>query len=341
MGREVVNKDLALIGCGAMAEQFHLPALAAVPEVRRRLVLVDTNRDRAEALAASFGIDRVATDLAELVDGLAGAVVAVPASAHYAVARACVEQGVSVLCEKPLCERHSEAADLVALGEKTGAHIAVNQTRRLYPSFRRVRDMIADGTLGTIQQIDWEEGEPFGWPCASGSFFGTAAGGRGVVTDKGAHVLDLLCWWLGKDVGVTGYADDSLGGTEAVAELSFAGRTCHGRVKMSWFTKLRNTFRVIGERGSVEGRIYDWNLLHSTASNGARRTIKLRDAWSDGDFAKPLIANFIAVVDGKADPIVPGASVLPSLAMIDECYARRTRFDMPWQDRSAEVVAHV
>jgi predicted dehydrogenase len=187
--------------------------------------------------------------------------------------------------------------------------------------------------------MDWQEGEPFNWPCASPSYFGLAAEGRGVLADRGSHALDLMCWWLGGTPEVNDYADDALGGTEAVADVKFECDGVPGHARFSWFNKLRNTFQVVGERAAVEGRIYDTTVVTMTKGDGRPETVRLPDPHA-GDVGRAIIGNFVDVVDRGAAPLVPAAEVLPSIALIDECYNRRQRFDMPWLEPISPVMAH-
>jgi len=57
------------------------------------------------------------------------------------------------------------------------------------------------------------------WKVASDFMFRKEAGG-GVLADTGAHLLDLLLWWLG-DYESVEYCDDAVGGVEADCELSY------------------------------------------------------------------------------------------------------------------------
>jgi len=332
-------RSIAVIGCGAIAESFHLPALVAVLGGPDRLVLVDRNVDRAQALARQFEVTAVAADHREVLEDVGGALITTPHQFHHAIAMDCIAAGAHVLCEKPLTDRPEEGEALVAAAERYGVTIAMNNTRRVYPASRYVKQLLEDGTLGTLQRMDWEEGEPFNWPCASPSYFGVAAEGRGVLADKGSHVLDLMCWWLGGTPHVTDYADDALGGTEAVADIRFAFDGVPGHARFSWFNKLRNTFQVVGDRATVEGRIYDSTVVTMTRDGGRPATVRLSDPH-DGDVAHAIAANFVDVVDRGAIPLVSAQDVLPSIALIDACYARRRPFPMPWLDPQPQAVAH-
>src|SRR5258705_11346855 len=93
----------ALIGCGAIADGFHLPALARHRDILAKLVLVDPAIERARALASKHGVAATAARLDDVLDRIEGAIVAVPPRHHQAVALPCIARGVHVLCEKPLC----------------------------------------------------------------------------------------------------------------------------------------------------------------------------------------------------------------------------------------------
>jgi predicted dehydrogenase len=322
---------LAVIGCGAIARNFHLPALAANAEQLKRLVLVDADLDRARALGAQFGVTDVARDFTEVLERIDGAIILTPHHTHHGIATACLNAGKPVLSEKPLAESSHDVRDLVALVRKTGTPIAVNNTRRLIPAARKIADLLAQGAIGEPLLLDFCEGDKFDWPLASGAMFGAAGHGRGVLMDVGAHVVDMACWWLGAKPGLTSYRDDAMGGSEADALLE----AVHGRtrvsIRLSWLVKMRNTIRVRGQDGSIEAGVYDWNTI-SLETAGRRRKVNADSRIRTyTDLAGPLLDNFRAVVAGHALPLVSAEDVLPSIELIEECYAGRTRFEMPWE----------
>lgn len=321
------------MGCGAIADSFHLPALVRSPEVRDHLVLVDPDLERAGALARKHGVRRVVPELGDVLGAIDGAIVAVPPRLHHEVALACLERGHPVLCEKPLCSDPGAARELVETADRIGTRLAVNQTRRLFPAFQEVRERIAGGELGRIEEIDYVLGEPFDWPAATDSYFGLRGGGRGVLLDIGAHIVDLVCWWLGGRPRVVDYRDDSFGGTEAVAGVTLEHEGCRVHMRLSWLSKLENRYRIRGERAHLEGGVYDWGSYDLGATpESLRKTTTRRRMRGFDDAANGLIDNFLEVVTGRAEPLVPGREVLPSIGIIDECYAGRARFDLPWHD---------
>jgi predicted dehydrogenase len=330
---------LALIGCGAIAERFHLPAIRRDPRLLPGLVLVDPDRRRAEALAALAGGGATLAGHEELEGRVDAAIVTAPHELHHPIAKPLLARGIHVLCEKPLAATAEEARDLVDTAERAGAILAVNNTRRLYPAHRKVRALLDEGAIGAPRALAFEDGDKFDWPLASGAMFGARGGGRGVLLDIGAHVLDLARWWLGPATAVAGYRDDAMGGSEATAEVALRAGDCTATVRLSWLSKLRNGFVITGEAGEIAGGIYDWNSLDVTVGGRRRRVSCPGAARLYGDFADELLRDFTAAIATGGRPLVTGADVLPSLELIDACYARRERLPMPWFDAWRKVVA--
>jgi predicted dehydrogenase len=324
---------VAVIGCGAIASMRHVPELAKHPGVAERLVLVDQDLDRARELARAFRVASVAADYRDVLAGVDGVVIALPHHLHCRVALDCLRAGVHVLCEKPLAESAADVAELVAAAEQSHVTLAVNNTRRLFPPSIKVHELLRAGAIGAVRFLGYYDGAKYGWPSASGFAFGLRGTGKGVLLDVGAHVLDLVCWWLGRQPQVTTYADDSFGGSEAVAKVSFTDGEARGEVHLSWLAKLRNGFRIEGETGSIVGSVYDWHAVDLVSRSGKRRRIPLDSRIrTSSDAGRLVVENFLGVIQSGRPPLVSGQDVAPSIAMIEECYARRRRFDMPWHD---------
>lgn len=330
---------IAVVGCGAVARSFHLPALAAIRGVGELLVLVDRNGARAEALRAQFRALRSATDHRQVLGDVDGAIVAAPPEFHAEIVKDFLQAGVSVLCEKPLASNLEQASALVDAAEAAGLVLAVNNTHRVYPAPRAASEWIRSGRLGPIRRITVQEGDRLiGWPLAAGSSFGRGGTGRGVLQDTGAHTLDMICWWLGERPRITRYIDDAMGGSEAVARVELAGDTYEGAVHLSWLSRLPNTFRVEGEEQTIEGRIMAWDAVQVTPNGGRAHPVKLLpEVRSFARVSAHVIAAFLGAIRGECRPAVLARDVLPSLAMIEECYGRRERFAMPWYHTMPEA----
>lgn len=140
---------VAVVGCGLIS-LFHLRAWqAAGAEV---VAVCDTDRTKAEARAAEFGVTRIYTDTEALfADGGFDAVDnAASVGAHAPVTRLAADHGVHVMCQKPLTETVSEAEDLIAyVGERV--RFMVHENYRFRPHYMTVRRWIDEGRIGDIR----------------------------------------------------------------------------------------------------------------------------------------------------------------------------------------------
>ena len=108
-----------------------------------------------------------------------------------------------------------------------------------------------------------------------------------------------------------------------------------GVFPLSWPANRRNGVRIAGVSGTITGSILDWESVELTSRSGRRKVIPLKGGGgirSVADLGPTIMNNFLAVVAGEEAPLIPGRDVVPSIALIEECYARRRRLPMPWQD---------
>jgi predicted dehydrogenase len=338
MRDKVFNSDsdsptIALLGCGAMAEIFYLPALVKHPPVLKQLVLVDRDLERARRLAERFGVERFLSDYREIVTSVDGVIIALPHHLHFSVSKDFLSAGVHVLCEKPLAETSEEVREMLKLTEKNGVTISVNNTRRLFPSSGTVKQLIEDGRIGNVLSINYYEGGEFTWPTTSGFYFNSKLSRKGVLLDIGAHVLDVICWWLGGKPRVLSCENDSFGGCEAAVSVLFEYKGCKGEIRLSRLLRLPNYFWIRGEKGTIEGGVYDRRsvTLSTSAANGKRKRVQVRGDDSV-EVADKLVANFLDVLNNKSQPLIAASEVLTSIELLEEAYSKATRFRMPWYD---------
>ncbi|MBX3437569.1 MAG: Gfo/Idh/MocA family oxidoreductase, partial [Planctomycetaceae bacterium] len=268
-------------------------------------------------------------DYRELAGRVDGVVLATPPSMHHAMAMYFLERGVHVLCEKPLAESLSAAEEMVNAAVRNQVALAVNQTRRLFPNISKVRELIAGGVLGDLRSIIYHDGVIFDWPAASPFHF--APGSRGALSDTGIHLLDTVCWWLDAKPELVSSRNDSLGGPEAVATVRMRHEECEIEVKVSRLARLRNSFRIVGTRGTIDAVAEHWDRVVVQSPNGRTSSVQLRHKIdSYATLAKPLLSNFVNVIATGASPLISGASALPAVALLEEAYEAAEPYDRPW-----------
>ncbi len=322
---------IGVIGCGAIAELYHLPALFAHSQTAASIVLADPNPARLAAMKQKFHAAYAVADYHELIGKVDAVIIAMPPHLHYTAAKWFLDQGIHVLCEKPLTESIVEARELVDAGEKSGAKLAVNQTRRFFATYQKIRELIANGTLGKIESIKYHDGVEFNWPAASPHHF--QIGAKGVWSDVGVHLLDSICYWLDAKPILVQSQNDSFGGPEALATVNLEHQGCQIEIKVSRLGRLMNGFEIDGSLGSIKAEAEDWDEFTVHFKNGSRKQYKCAsNRLTYTDFAKPTIANLVQVVTGEAEPFVSGRSTLATIELLEQAMNAAKRYPMPWND---------
>jgi len=323
----------AVVGCGAVTERYHLPALLASPDVEV-VACVDPSLERARSLA-----ERVRAPLA--LDGHAGlagsvdlALVAAPNAVHERIAVDLLSAGVHVLVEKPMARSAAECDRMIEAAAATGAVLSVGHAYRHYPVARFAHELFAAGALGAVRRVDVRQNAGGRWPAASTAVLTREAGG-GVLLDIGVHTLDLLLWWLG-DLRVVAYRDDAAGGVESECEAELElGGGAPVAVELSRTRNLRDTTIVKCERGVVEIGIYEPAVVRLAMVGGGTT---LAGGVPDAEFERAPVqtlfarqlADVVAAVRHGAPPLVGGREGRRAVALVEECYALRRPLRRPW-----------
>lgn len=327
---------LGMIGCGAIAEIYHLPALQGIAGVAGNTVLADPNPTRLTAMADKFSVAECVKDFRELEGKVDGVIVATPPTTHYEICKWFLQRGIHVLCEKPLTESFAEAEALVRIANESNVHLAVNQTRRLFPTYQKIRELLSAGVLGDLQSITYHDGTDFDWPAASPFHF--AGGAKGVWSDTGVHLLDTVCYWLDATPQLVQSLNDSHSGPEAVATVRLRHQQCEIEIKVSRLGRLMNGFKIVGSLGSIEADAEEFSEVRVKLNSSGTKVHKCGSRKLQYvDFAKPLLENFVAVVRGNATPIVPATSTLGTIQLLAQAYETSQSYDTPWNDQIHEL----
>lgn len=89
-------------------------------------------------------------------DGIDFVAITTPNNTHYSAARAFLQNGIHVLCEKPLCFTVSEATELKELAEKNGLLFCVNYSYSGNVMVKEARELIKNGVIGDVINVNAE-----------------------------------------------------------------------------------------------------------------------------------------------------------------------------------------
>ena len=129
-----------------------------------------------------------------------------PNHMHYPVAKAFVDNGFHVVCDKPLVHTSKEAKALCKAVEKQDVVFAVTYNYTGYPMVRQARDMVAKGQLGAIRKVIVEYNQ--GWLATKLEGVKQAdwrtdpkrSGIAGAIGDIGSHAENLAATITGLEI---------------------------------------------------------------------------------------------------------------------------------------------
>ncbi|MEW9612782.1 Gfo/Idh/MocA family oxidoreductase [Shinella sp. S4-D37] len=257
---------------------------------------VDAARGHAFAAKNFIAPDRSHGDYAAMVEGERGRddridVVAIctPNHTHYPIAKAFLEAGIDVICEKPMTTTLEDAIALHELAQQTGRFLGVTYTYSGYPMVHEARAMVARGDIGKVRVVQVEY--PLEWMATGIELQGNQQaawrtdpqknGRGGSIGDIGTHAYHLAGFVTGlkaeaiaADLAtfVEGRALDDNAHVMIRYESGARGLLWSSQVAIGQSNGLR--LRVFGETGSLVWHQEHPNELVFTKLFGAPETIK-------------------------------------------------------------------
>jgi predicted dehydrogenase len=203
---------IGVIGCGGFG-LFALQQFVQVPGVQLA-GMAGTARPAAIAAAQRYGVDDV-VDVERLLQLSAVDLVYIstPPFLHYEQAKAALEAGKHVICEKPLALTVPQADELVALARRNDLLLVANLMQRYNPLFDIIGQVIERGPLGAFlhgyfeNYASDENLPPDHW------FWDREKSG-GIFVEHGVHFFDMLAGWLGPGEVVAAQASRRSDGCE-------------------------------------------------------------------------------------------------------------------------------
>lgn len=252
---------------------------------------VDPQRGRDFAIAQGLDPARSYGSYQDLIAGEAGrgdrvdaVAICTPNFTHYPIAKALIEAGFDVICEKPLTATLDDAVALEALARDSGRFVGVTYTYCGYPLVHEARVRVARGELGRVRTVQAEY--PLEWMSTAIKRSGNdqAAwrtdprknGRGGSIGDIGTHAFHLAGF-------VTGLTLDSLtadlatfvGGRALDDNAHVMLRYQGGARGLLWSSQV-----AIGNSNGVRLRVFGEKVL----CNGSRNS---RTSWSSRRWMAP------------------------------------------------------
>jgi myo-inositol 2-dehydrogenase/D-chiro-inositol 1-dehydrogenase len=171
---------------------FRARALAQHPEVDE-VIVGSHHPDRSAALARSIGANGATID-AVLQEDLDALVISTATAEHPEQIAAGAQRGLPMLCEKPISIRLTDTEATTELVHDAGVELQIAFMRRFDPGFRHARELVLDGSLGTLYLLRMcaHDHEP-----ADERYIATSGG---IFCDLHVHDFDMARWLTGREV---------------------------------------------------------------------------------------------------------------------------------------------
>jgi predicted dehydrogenase len=205
---------LGMVGGGPGAFIGAVHRIAARLDDRYELVAAALSSDREKSLAgakelniprAHGSFQEMAAAEAKLPDGIEVVSIVTPNHMHHAPAKAFLEAGIDVICDKPLTTSLDDALDLAKTVKRTGLVFGLTHNYTGHPLVRQAREMVGAGELGPIRLVqveyvqDWLSTplEKTGQKQADWRTDPARSGPGGSLGDIGTHAYNLACFVTG------------------------------------------------------------------------------------------------------------------------------------------------
>lgn len=191
-----------IVGAGMMGMQ-HVEAVRRIPGIEV-VALADTNLGNAQRTCEKLCIPRAYGDYQQMIEQeeLDAIHICTPNFTHYEIAKAAVNAGINVLCEKPLANYSRQTAELAALAKTKEVIAAVNFNYRQNVIVREMRSLLAEPSWGRTFLIrgeyiqDWMMYDTdYNWRCIP-----EINGDSRTIADIGSHWFDAIQFITGKKI---------------------------------------------------------------------------------------------------------------------------------------------
>ncbi|ODT81119.1 MAG: oxidoreductase [Pelagibacterium sp. SCN 64-44] len=294
--------------------------------------------------------DRIYTSYEEMAraeaarpDGIEAVSIVTPNHMHYGPAKAFLEAGIHVICDKPLTSTLDDARKLAEIQPKNGAKFLLTHNYTGYPLVRQARELVASGALGKLRVVqveypqDWlteaagDDNKQAAWrtdPARSGA--------GGAIGDIGTHAYNLARFVTGlRTEAVSADLTSFVPGRQLDDNVHIMLRFEGGARGMLWASQVAVgnenglQLRVYGEKGGLEWRQDNPNYMWFTEFGKPRQlltrggsisvppaasmNVRIPSGHPEGylEAFATLYSQFAAVIRGEGAAYEP---LLPSLA---------------------------
>jgi predicted dehydrogenase len=277
---------VGIVGCGSIADKSHdelvdVPGWLPLPYSHAQtlhahdkaslIAAMDPDKNRLAIFCDRWGARNGFKSITEMVteEELDIIVIASPTRFHCQHFIEAIQSGVKgVFLEKPVAQSLREVDAMINAASATGACVVINHFRSFDPSYRKVRDLISEGSIGEVTGVVtvWGEG----------------------IAQGGCHLFDLLRMLFNSQISEV-FAKVDTDSTLTDPGASFLLELANGvlvTVHMPWKLNAPVQLDILGTCGKITISHYERTLTRFTEINGrsvpSTSSLPVRDATRSG-----------------------------------------------------------
>lgn len=327
---------IGIIGVGGIAQSRHIPAFLQLSDICEITALSDLNIERAKEAAEKYSIPHVFQDYRELFSEVDAVCICTPNKFHAEITIAAFEEGVHVMCEKPMALSAEECEAMIAASQKADKVLAIAYHYRFMKAAQAAKKAMAEvGTPLVVRVQALRRRKVPGW----GVFTNKDLQGGGSLIDYGCHLLDLALWLMGnpKQTTVTGTTYNTL--SKMPNQVNQWGSYDHETFNVddhvtayvqfengasmlfetSWAANIKDDAEHLSISG-VDGGLSVFPFEIYTSKYGM--LVNSEAAWIPGEEepGQPQAKNFIEACLGNSELVVKPEEALQVSQIIDRIY---------------------
>jgi predicted dehydrogenase len=320
-----------IVGLGRVSMGQFMPGVKAAAEHSKITALVSGHREKAERVAAQYGISRNAIYNYQNYEQIAhnpdidAVYIALPNGMHAEYTTRAARAGKHVLCEKPMANSVTECEQMIAACRQADRKLMIAYRCRLELTNLRAIQLIRDGYVGKLQIID----TGFGFNIARGEWrLNKKMAGGGPLVDVGIYSLQACRYLSGEEpveVSANWSVIDHDGRFNEVEEnLNWTMRFPSGVLTTcytSYGVNCGNTYRATGPKGWVElgpAFTYEGIRMRSEGQESVAIAQPATDHYPD-QFSREA-DHFAECILGDHEPVTPGEEGLRDEKLIQAIY---------------------
>ncbi len=325
---------LGMVGGGQGAFIGAVHRIAARLDNRFDLVAgaLSSDPDRAAASADDLGLARSYADFRQMAqaeaargDGIQAVSIVTPNHMHLPVAKAFLEAGIHVICDKPLTATLPQAEELATVAAASKALFVLTHTYAGYPMLREARRLVAEGALGQIRLVQAEYAQdwlarPVAGKQADWRVDPAQSGEGGAIGDIGSHAAHLARFVSGLPINaVAADLHSFVAGRRVDDNAHVMLRMGNGAKGLLWASQVSPGFdndirlRVMGTEAGIDWSHADHNRLRFTRLGEPSQVLTRGGPGFAGQARVPAghpegyLEAFASLYSDAADAILAGA----------------------------------